>query len=100
MPKPGKYRTAFYPGFLGLVPARAVDLRNGRSHRAQVGRDLASMVHDIEEEAPRHRRHRPLAAEKLEGAIPARVGQRLPSADNIRALLVVDLEHLFDRRRR
>ncbi len=40
---------------LRFVRARSVDLWHGRSHRAQVGRDLPPMMDDVEEEAPRHR---------------------------------------------
>ena len=34
--------------FLGLIRTRAVYLRHGRSHRAQIRRDLATVVHDVE----------------------------------------------------
>src|SRR5215208_2646096 len=39
----------------GLVRTRSVDLRHGGSHWPQVGRDLAAVVDDVEQEAPRRR---------------------------------------------
>ena len=52
---PSRPVTAAALELLGLVSAGSVDLGNSRTHRSQVGADLAAMVNDVEEESPRHR---------------------------------------------
>jgi hypothetical protein len=55
------------PPASGLIGARSVHLGHGRPHRAKVRGDLAAVVDDVEQEAPRHRRRRAFAPPRHRG---------------------------------
>ena len=55
------------------------------------------MMHDVEEEAPGHRRRGPIVAEEFERAFPDRRRQCLPAANDVLALQVVDVHQLLHR---
>src|SRR3954471_4549494 len=101
----GEGEVAFVPGSHRLVGGRTVDRRHGGSHRPQVGRELTTVMHKIEQEAPRTfeaaRLHHFLAVEhERDLALPLRGRQRAHAAGGALEAAIDRLEPFGHRCRR